>query len=323
MSRILQTIGLVTADVPPHLARLAIEGNDSAGAGSTTTVDEKTDEELDEARQEALERGEGDDLDDEQPRSKRAKDVAAFRELQSTNDKLKHDLDAQKRENQEVKDRLAALETTHTSREETNTRTNTHLAKAKERAREVVADIRKLDKNDPEYSEKVYETMLSKIYTDQAEEAEQTSRRTSSETFQQERTLEEQKAQARTDTIAALEEAGLDEQDFELVQALAISKQVTDPGWFKRTKAEAQIPELVQTVKDRIMKTKRGSQEFKEDKKRHREAMDGVIGEGTRGRKGTDDEGESEGPGSMLADLTRLRKTQRRNTALMLHQAER
>ena len=75
--------------------------------------------------------------------------------------------------------------------------------------------------------------------------------------------------------------------------------------------------------------SKRNSREFREDKDRHREAMDGVIDQGSdrsvrrRSRDEDDRDDDREGPGSMLADLSRLRKTQMQGTKLMMRNRDR
>ena len=324
MFDLLTDIGHAAGLVHVHAARLlTIGGNDSPGGGSAA-VDE--DEEF---AQDIVDEDLSQDTDDldNQPRGRRSKQAQAYDELKSEKDRLKADNEKQARELAAIQERLAKVEGQHETREAVNTRTNTQLDRAKERAREVVDKIKTLDRNDPDYSVKVYEAMFEKVYADQATTAEEVSRRTSSEVYEDTRTREQQYADAKKETLACLKEEGLDEDAFELVQALSIAKTQTDPSWFKRVKPEDQIAELVNIVKERIIKTTRNSQEFKDGKRRHREAMDGTIEEGSRGNRGRqreqDDDDRAEGPGSMLADLAKLKRIQGRNTNVMLRQSER
>lgn len=326
MRTLFTDIGLVTGGMRSHLARLASIENDSPdGGGSTSTIeDEETDEEREE--REARERDSRDeDPDDEDLRGRRGRDAAAYRELQSDRDKLRNELETQKRENQEFRERLTRIESEKSEREKTNERSNDAQERARLRAREVTEAISKIDPNDPDRAVKIYTEMYRPLYEEMPTMAEEASERNTRKTITQERTLEMQKAQAREATIQALKKAGLEEDDFELVQALAISKQQLDPGWFTRIKPENQIPELVEQVKGRIVKTKRNSKEFQEDRDRHRRPMSGVIEGGSRGtrrQEANDDDNEPEGPGSMLDDIRRAKDAKRHSTKSMLRQAE-
>lgn len=314
-------IGCAAGSHQIHATRLAIQGNDSAGAGSAAQMDEGLDEYGNPIE------GEGASLDGEEGRTRNRRQERqnqAYDELKGDRDRLRAENEQQKREFQGLQDRLAAVET----RSVVNERTNSHLDLAKARSREVVEDIRKLDRDDPDYSVKVYEAMFSKLYTDLPKAAEEISRRTSSDVVREDRSQAENLEAAKRETYAALKDAGLGEEHFDAVQDLAILKGVKDKDWFRRVAPEDQIHELVQSVKDRMIKTTRSSREFQDDKRSHRAAMDGVIGEGSRGnriaRRGeAEDEGQPEGPGSILADLARLRAGQRRNTNIMLRQTER
>lgn len=323
MLKWLLNIGHAAECVHIHAAhRLTIEGHDSPGGGSAA-VDEG-----EEFAQDIVDEDLSQDTDDldNQPRGRRSKQAQAYDELKSEKDRLKADNEKQARELAAIQERLAKIEGAHETREAVNARTNTQLDRAKARAREVVDEIKKLDRNDPDYSVKVYEAMFEKVYSDQAQTAEEVSRRTSNEVFEDTRSREQKYADAKKQTLECLEEQGLAEDAFELVQALSIAKAQTDPNWFQRVKPEDQIPELVNLVKERIIKTTRNSQEFKDGKRRHREAMDGTIEEGSRGtrnRRMEQDEDRAEGPGSMLADLAKLKRIQGRNTAVMLRQSER
>jgi len=315
-------IGCAAGLVQGHAIRLFIGGHDSAGAGSAAVDDEEPNTQ-DIADDDLL-------LDDEdfdgRPRGTRSdRQARAYDELKSDRDRLKTEAEKRDREFQALQDRLVKLEQTRETREEVNARTNMVKERAKTRAKEIVEEIQKIPADDPERSAKIYERLFETVYSDQEETAQEISRRTSSEVYHDTQTQEQQRAEARKQTLALLEEEGLGEETFDLVEALAIRQGRVDPGWFKRTPAENQIPELVKMVKDRMIKTTRNSQEFREDKRRHREPMDGVIGEGSRGnrsRRDADDD-RPEGPGSILADLAKLKQSQRRNTQVMLRQAER
>lgn len=323
MKNWLLNIGCAAGLVPVHATRLlTIDGDDSPGGGSAVLEgEEETEQDI--ADDDLL----GDDEDvDSQPRGRRSKQAQAYDELKSEKDRLKADNEKQARELAAMNERIAAIEGKRETREAVNSRTNAQTDRAKFRAREVVDEIKKLDRSDPEFSLKVYEAMFEKVYADQAQTAEEVSRRTSTEVYDDTRTREQQYADARKQTLACLEENGLDADAFELVQALSIAKTQTDPKWFQRVKPEDQIPELVNLVKERIIKTTRNSQEFKDGKRRHREPMDGTIDEGSsrnRNRHREEDDDQAEGPGSMLADLARMKAIQRKNTATMLRQSER
>ena len=68
----------------------------------------------------------------------------------------------------------------------------------------MVSEIKKLNRDDPDYSEKVYETMFSRLYADQQTTAEEVSRRTSSEVYSQTQTQEQRKIEV-TATFASTE----------------------------------------------------------------------------------------------------------------------
>lgn len=326
MKHFKQDIGFAAGIVPFHATQLIIEGHESAGAGSAALDDEdfEGDQHID------GDEGEGnDDLVDDQPSGRRAKQARAYDEVKSERDRLKSENERKDRTLQEVQARLATLEQGTQSRKEVNDRTNATLDQAKVRAREVVSEIKKLNRDDPDYSEKVYETMFSRLYTDQQKTAEEVSRRTSSEVYSQTQTQEQRKAEAEETAIAELEAAGLSAKDLRLVQFVASEKMRTEgEEWFRTTPQDEQVPLLVKEVATMLRGTKRGSQEFRDEKRDHRKAMDGVIGETSRGSRGPSrneqgDEDKAEGPGSILADLARLRSTQRQSTKVMLRQAER
>ncbi len=318
MFRLLHDIGWAAGRVHGHAHLLTIDRDDLDGSAADDDEDGKKDEHREDIADQD-ERLDDDDLDD-QPRGRHSdKSAKAYDELKSERDKLKADNEKKDRLLQEVNERLARLDEGRETREEVNARTNAAKERARERARQVVEELKKIPDNDPAKSVKVYERIFETVFEDQERTAEEISRRTSAEVVEETRSVEQRREDARKETLAALEEAGLDEQDFELVQGLAVLKRTTDPGWFKRTAPEDQIPELVQAVKERIVKRTRDSEEHREDKRRHRAAMDGVIGDGSRGRRGQDED-RDEGPGSILADLSRLKQTQRRNTQVMLRQ---
>ena len=326
MTHFKQDIGCAAGIVPFHATRLIIDGHESVGAGSAALDDEdfKEDQHID---------GDGDDgnddLVDDQPSGRRSRQDKAYDAVKSERDRLKSENEKKDRTLQEVQSRLANLEQSQQSRKDVNERTNATLDQAKVRAREVVSEIKKLDREDPEYSEKVYETMFSRLYSDQQKTAEEVSRRTSNEVYTQTQTQEQRKAEAEETAIAELEAAGLSAKDLRLVQFVASEKMRTEgEAWFRNTPQDEQVPLLVKEVATMLRGSKRGSQEFRDEKRDHRKVMDGVIGESARGMRGPsrgeqEDEGKTEGPGSILADLARLRSTQRQSTKVMLRQAER
>lgn len=319
-------IGCAAEPFGVHATRLAISGNDSHGGGSATEVDEGNETDEEKALREQAEADADLDEGDEDRSSRSSRQDKAYDDLKSDRDRLKHDLEKQQRETQTLTERLNKLDTDKTTREETNARTNAHLSLAKQRSREIVSEINKLDPNDPERAAKVYDTILERIYEDLPKVAEDISKRTARETFQREHKLDQDQAAAKQLTLESLKEAGLDDEDFELVEALAIAKGTTDPGWFDRVPAEQQIDTLVGIVKSRIVKTTRSSQEFQDEKKTHRKPMDGVIDRGSQSRRSVrdqEDDDQTAGPGSILADMARAKKAKQLSTRIMLRQAER
>ena len=324
MNRLLRScfnIGCAAEESNPHATRLAIVGHDSQGGGSATDVDDETDEKDPDAVNDEDNPDLGDDdLDD--TRSRRSRQDVAYDELKSDRDTLRNELKEQREENRKVQERLQAIESEKTARQQTNERTNATLELADRRSREIVADISKLSADDPERAAKVYKTLLEKVYEDLPMMAEKISRDTSRETISLERRAQLDQEEAKRITLECLEDAGLDESDYELVEALAIQKGTNDPGWFKRVKSEDQIPELVGILKDRFVKTKRGSQEFKDEKREHRRPMDGVIERNSQNRRSVKDQDEEDaepqGKGSILLDMARIKSERLRGTNRML-----
>lgn len=322
MKSMFNDIGLVTAGLRAHLTRLASIEKDPEGSTSTME-DEETDDEKALREQAEEDARLGEDPDDD--RSRRGRETAAYRELQADRDRLKSDLEKQQRQTQELTERFNKSEREKTDREKTNAETNAHLGLAKQRSREIVAEINKLDPNDPERAAKVYDTILEKVYEDLPKVAQDISTRTARETFQREQKLDRDQSEAKRVTLDALKAAGLDDEDYELVEALAIAKGTTDPGWFDRVAPEKQIDALVDIVKGRIVKTTRESQEFQDEKDRHRKPMRGVIDRGSQTRRVRDQEEEPDrtGPGSILEDMARAKRAKLQSTKVMLRQAER
>ena len=318
-------IGLVTAGLRPHLTRLASIEKDPDGSTSTIEDEQLTDEERAER-----ERQEADvDLDGEDEGRKRAQDTRAYRELQSDRDRLKTDLETQKRQTHEFQERLAKIEGDKTARETVNAQTNAHLDLAKRRSREIVSEIGKLDANDPERAAKVYDTILTRIYEDLPRVAQDISERTARETFQRERQLDQSQHTAKQETIKALEDAGLSEEWYEEVEDLAVRMQRKDPGWFTRVPEAEQIDELVDMVKTKWNpnpKPKRESQEFQDEQREHRRPMRGVIEKGSQRRSVRDSDEGDDGtpkPGVFLAEMARARQAKVRSTNSMLRTADR
>lgn len=327
MSRILRSIlniGCAAESPEIHATRLAIRGNDSQGGGSAAGVDEETDEQTDDDKP-ADEDNHDLEGDEDDTRSRRSRQDLAYDEIKSDRDRLRNELDEQKKEAKEFRDRLAAIESEKTARQTTNERTNANLELAQQRRREIIAELNTIPADDPERGAKVYDSLLGKIYEDIPKMAEEISRRTSRETVSRERQAELDYAEAKRITLDELEKAGLEPEDFDLVEALAIQKGTNDPGWTKRVKSEDQIPELVGMLKDRFVKTKRGSQEFKDEKDEHRRPMRGVIEKSTTTRRSVrdqDEDDEPQGKGSILADMVQIKRARLQSTNRMLRQNE-
>ena|SRR3990167_2183136 len=316
-------IGCAAEALELHATRLAIRGHDSAGAGSATEVDEEELTEEERANREAAEGN--DDLDGEEDGSRRAnRQQQAYDEIKSDRDKLKNDLDAQRRENQEFKERLTKIEGEKSAREKTNEQTNAHLSLAKQRSREIVSEINKLDANDPERAAKVYDTILERVYEDLPKFAEEISERKARETFQRERKLDKDQDEAKRVTLEALDRAGMGEEWFEEVEDLAIRMDRKNPSWFKETPVDDQIDELVGMVKKKWIKTKRSSQEFQDEKDRHHTPMRGVIDRGSQRRsvRDQDEEEPRTNPGSILADMAKAKTAKVLNSNRMVRQAD-
>lgn len=329
MDKLLAKIGWAADEyIPRHAHLLTLDRDDPHGSAAVE------DEEI-EGKQDIIDeddRLDDDDLDD-QPRGKRAgqsdKEAKAYDKLKSERDKLQQENQKQARTLEELNTRLARLETSQDTREDVNRRTDAQRALAADRARQLREELSKLNKEDPQYSEKYFEVMEThneRIRTAERERLLEEIQRSSTDAVRRVQSDADQQAQAKQLALDELREQGLSEDCFDLVQALAIAKGKTDPEWFKRTPDEQQIPELVSALKERLMKSKRSSQEYQDEKRRHREDMDGVIGEGSSVRRGRESRGEdrgTEGPGSILSDLSRNREQQRKFTTAMLRRVDR
>lgn len=327
MNRILRAItGYAAESVPTHAVRmLTIGGNDSPGGGSAVADDEEQDEKDEKDDIVGDQDFEDEDLDDDQPRGKRSqKAERAYDELKSDRDKAKARLEQRERENAELQERLARLERGQETRQDVSARTNDALERARRAKEEILAEIKKLPADDPDRAGKVYEALLFKIYQDQEAAAQAISRSTSMEVTQEVQSREERRIAAEEAALKELDRQGLRKEDLRLVKMVAREK---DETWFRSTPSEEQVERLVEEAAEMLRGSKRSSREFREDKTRHREAMDGVIDQGsgrTVGRRERDSEDEDrEGPGSMLADLTRLKKTLQKNTGLMMRNRDR
>ncbi len=335
MNRMLQAIaGYAAEQVPVHaVLALFIGGNDSPGGGSAV-ADEEDEKDEDEKDIVADQDFEDEDLDDDQPRGKRsAKAEKAYDELKSDRDKLRARLEKEERERTELQERLARLERQQETRQDVNARTNAAIDRAKRAKEEVLAKIKEIPADDPDRSAKVYEALLTRVYQDQEDAAVNISRSTSLEVTREVRTREQAAAEAEKAALKELERQGLGPENLRLVRLVARDKRETDEGWFSRTPSEEQVELLVEEAATMLRGSKRNSREFREDKDRHREAMDGVIDQGSdrsvRRRSRDEDDRDAdrnddrEGPGSMLADLSRLRKTQMQGTKLMMRNRDR
>ncbi|MDH5666559.1 MAG: hypothetical protein OEY86_00930 [Nitrospira sp.] len=327
MSQMLRAItGYAAELVPAHAVRvLSISGNDSPGGGSAV-ADEKDEKGEDEQNIVDGQDFEDEDLDDDRPRGKRSeKAERAYDELKSERDKTQARLERQERENAELQARLASLESRQETRQEVSARTNAAIERARLAKEAILAEIKKIPADDPDRSAKVYEALVTRIYQDQDLSAQDISRNMSMEVSQEIRSREERRQAAETEALKELDRQGLRKEDLRLVKMVAREK---DESWFRSTPSEEQVSLLVEEAATMLRGSKRSSREFREDKDRHREAMDGVIERGsdrTRARRGRDDdEGEDrDGPGSMLADWKRLRDLQAKNTGLMMRNRDR
>lgn len=326
MDKLLSKIGWAAEDLQPHARLLTLDRDDPSG--SAAVGDE---EEIDTTRPIVNEddRLDDDDLDDAPIRGRRTdKSAKAYDELKSERDRLKADSDKKDRLIEEFNARLTRMEQgqgARESREDVNRRADEERERINARAKRLVEKVQAIKADDPERGQKIYEAMEAhneEIRKEERELLRQEIDERSRQAVEQRLSDKEARAQARLEAVAELERQGLDEECFDLVQALAIAKRNTDPGWFKRTSAEDQIPELVQTLKERLMKGKRSSQDLRDEKRRHREDQDGVLGDSSatkrRSLREQDDGEEGDGPGSMLADLSRWKGSMRRDTNRML-----
>lgn len=314
--------------IPRHAHLLTLDRDDPHGSAAVEDEEMEQDHNI----VDEDDRLDDDDLDD-QPRGKRAdksdKEAKAYDKLKSERDKLQQENQKQARTLEELNTRLSRLETTRETREDANQRNETERAIAAERARKLRDELAKLNKEDPQYSEKYFEVMEAHNERIRAEERRQILEeveRSSTNAVRRVQNDEDQYEKSKKITLNELREQGLSEECFDLVEALAIAKARTDPDWFKRTPDDEQIPAFVSAVKERLMKSKRSSQEYQDEKRRHREDMDGVIGEGSSVRRGRESRGEdrgNEGPGSILSDLSRNREQQRKFTTAMLRRVDR
>lgn len=324
-------IGWAAGDIHRHAHRLTIDREDPPG--SAAVEDEEQHEEREERRTTVNEDEflDEDDLDD-QPRSRRGgKQQQLVDRLKSDNDKLLDELKKRDRTLEDMSSRLMRIEHDRTEREtraDVNRRSDAMQADAEREGRELASRVSALDRTDPEYSTKVYTLIAEHNQRNRMEDAErilQEVDRRSSAAVTRRMTQQELYEDSRKKAMAHLEEVGLGKELVSLVEDLAVAKTHTDPDWFKRTPDADQIPLLVSDLKERLMKSKRSSQAFQDDKRQHRADMDGVLGDGSRNaRRGRTqeeqgDEGdENHGPGSILSDLTRMRKMQRQDTQAML-----
>lgn len=320
MSQLLNDIGWAAGRVYGHARLTSIERDDLQGSAA---VDERDDEELEKNPDivDEDDRLDDDDLDD-QPRGKRSdKSARAYDELKSERDRLKAETEKKDRLLQDATTRLQQLEQRET-RDAVNVRVDAAQAEDERMAREFSAQLKSVDRNDPEYTEKVTKLWLQK----QREVAREASLRTSSEVVETRLTEGEFRKKVRAEAVDELKRQGLTEEDYDLLLAINHAQGIRDPGWDKRMPNEQQIPHLVGILKERLVKTTRQSPTFRDEKERHRRDMGGVIGEGSRSgerRRQTDtNEGKSE-LGSSIDDLTRLRTLQKQSASRMLRMDQR
>lgn len=315
MSKLMQDIGWAAGRVYGHARLLTIDRDDLSGSAA---VDEREEEELEKNPiVDETDLLDEDDLDD-QPRGKRTdKSARAYDALKSERDRLQADMEKKDRLLQDLASRMERIEQTRESRQEVNTRADEGQRASEQRARDLAAKVKALDRNDPEYTEKVYGLLVQT----QEEIAERASLRTSSDVVNARLTMDEQRERAQRTALDELERQGLSKENFDLLRAMAAVKSEKDPGWDRRMPNDEQIPHLVGLLKEHLVKTTRQNPAFREEKTKHRASMDGVIGEGSRSgeRRNTRQErdGESE-LGSTLDDLAKLRNSQRQNASRML-----
>ncbi len=314
MTKLMQDIGWAAGRVYGHAHLLTIDRDDPSGSAA---VDEREEEELDEKPiVDEDDRLDDDDLDD-QPRGKREdKSAKAYDGLKSERDRLKAENEKKDRLLQELSSRVERVEQGRESRESVNARADEAQRASEQRGRELAAKVKALDRNDPEYTEKVYSMLVQA----QEEIALQASARTSEYVVNNRLSMDEQRERAQQVALAELERQGLSKENFDLLRAMAAVKSEKDPGWDKRMPNDEQIPHLVGLLKEHLVKTTRQNPAFREEKTKHRSSMDGVIGEGSRSeRRSAKSEREEESEkGSILDDLARFRDSQRKNASRML-----
>lgn len=309
MTKLMQDIGWAAGRVYGHARLLTIDRDDPQGSAA---VDARDDDEIEENPiVDEDDRLDDDDLDD-QPRGKREdKSAKAYDGLKSERDRLQAENQKKDRLLQELTARVSTIEQGRESRESVNARADEESRTMDGLKRQLSSKLKALDRNDPEYSDK-----LVGLWTDhQADVARLASVETSNRVVEHRLTMDEQRERAHQSAVAELERQGLSKGDFKLLRAMASIKSEDDPGWDRRMPNDEQIPHLVGLLKEHLVKTTRQNPSFREEKAKHRSSMDGVIGEGSRSgeRRSTraDREGTSE-LGSTLNDLSRLKRTQRK-----------
>lgn len=313
MTKLMQDIGWAAGRVYGHARLLTIDRDDPQGSAA---VDEREDEEIEEKPiVDEDDRLDDDDLDD-QPRGKREdKSVQAYNGLKSERDRLKAENEKKDRLLQELSSRVR-VEQGRESRESVNARVDEESKTIDGLKRQLSSKLKALDRNDPEYSDK-----LVGLWTDhQADVARIASVETSNQVVQHRLTMDEQRERAQQVALDELERQGLSKDNFKLLRAMAAVKSQDDPGWDRRMPNDEQIPHLVGLLKEHLVKTTRQNPAFREEKAKHRSSMDGVIGEGSRSERRSaksERDGESE-LGSTLDDLAKLRSSQRTNASRML-----
>jgi hypothetical protein len=328
MDKLLAKIGWAAAGFQPHAHLLTIQRNDPNG--SAVADDEETDERTEKPIVNEDDFLEEDDLDDAPIRGRRTdKSARAYDELKSERDRLRADLDKKDRLLEEHNARLARLEQSGTreSREDVNRRADEERERIKTRSRALVDKVKAIPADDPERGTKIYEAMEehnARLLEEQEARLLQAIDQRSSDIVTTRLTREDQRERAKEAALTELREQGFTRpQDLTMLTVLAEMESQENPGWDRRMPNEEQIPYLVGKMKELRVGDKRTSQEARDEKRRHREDQDGVLGETSttkrRSFREQDDEGdETEGPGSMLADLKRWKSGQRQSTNRML-----
>lgn len=285
------------------------DGHDTSHGGghSTALEDEPTD-----IADDDLDGGDDADRDDDgQPRGKRAeKQDHAYREMQSRLDKATAALERSADLHARMEERLRRQEedgSRRSRRGHDEGDDDPIKTKVRTRARELKSELGKLNRDDPEYTEKYMETMLDRIYRDVHDEVSQVSQQAARGEVTRAKSHEQQATEAKQEALDELDKAGLDESYLDDLIEYSNGKP---KSWFTEVPNDEQISTLVEELKERWAPRLKQSQDIQQKKRDHRRNMDDVLDSGSgrrsRGPREQPDD-EPKGPGSFLADVRRLR----------------